>query len=144
MCLFLFSSNVHFKKWITEITEDYYEFFWCANNCNTSVPFNDRESPYIGSHSFGHNSPGDWAIELSKPSTDSTSLRLEIERKRFSLSVSGSVGVRCKWGYFVFFWPPLPGPGPQPIRRSFWLKIFLETRAKSASLEPLNDFLAYL
>jgi len=52
-------------------------------------------------------------------------------------------GDRCKWGCFDFFWPPLPGPGPQPIGPLFWLKIVLETRPKSASLEPLNDFLAY-
>ena len=46
-------------------------------------------------------------------------------------------------GVFLFFWPPLPGPEPQPIGPLFWLKIFLETRPKSASLEPLDDFLAY-
>ena len=51
-------------------------------------------------------------------------------------------GDRCKW-CFCCFWPPLPVPGPQPIGPLFCLKISLETRPKSASLEPLNDFLAY-
>jgi len=45
---------------------------------------------------------------------------------------------------FAFFWPPLPGPGPQPIYSFFGLKFFSETRKKSVSLEPLNGFLAYL
>jgi len=45
---------------------------------------------------------------------------------------------------FAFFWPPLPGPGPQPIDPFFWLKFIAETRQKSASLEPLNGFLLYL
>jgi len=44
----------------------------------------------------------------------------------------------------AFFWPPSPGPGPQPIDPFFWLMFFLETRQKSASLEPLNGYLAYL
>ena len=43
---------------------------------------------------------------------------------------------------FAFFWPPLPGP--QSIDPFVWLKFFLETRLKFASLEPLNGFLAYL
>jgi len=45
-------------------------------------------------------------------------------------------------GVFAFFWPPLPGP--QLIHPFFWFKFFSETRQKSASLEPLNGFLACL
>jgi len=59
----------------------------------------------------------------------------------FGLRFAG--GTAASGGVFAFFGPPLPGPGPQPIGLFFWLKIFLETRPKSASLEPLNDFLAY-
>jgi len=41
------------------------------------------------------------------------------------------------------FLPSLPGSGRQP-NRPFLALVFLETRPKSASLEPLNGFLAYL
>jgi len=90
------------------------------------------------------NSTPDWASVLSKSSSDSASLLLEIEKKTifvFGLRFAG--GTAASGGVFAFFGPPLPGPGPQPIGLFFWLKIFLETRPKSASLEPLNDFLAY-
>jgi len=33
-------------------------------------------------------------------------------------------------GIFVFFWPLLPDPGPQPIDPFFWLKFFSETKQK--------------
>ena len=91
-----------------------------------------------------YNSPGDWARELFKPSTDSASLVVKIEKNNFLF----------RW---VFFWrwrhkedifwksrPPLAGPGPQPIDPLFWLKVLLKTRSKSASIEPWIDFLAYL
>ena len=56
------------------------------------------------------NSPLDWARELSKPSSDSTSLLLEIEKKRFSFSVWGSLGRPLQVGVFLLFlatftWP---------------------------------------
>jgi len=59
----------------------------------------------------------------------------------FGLGFAG--GSAASWSIFAFFWPPLPDPGPQSIGPLFWLKILWETRSKSASLEPLNDFLAY-
>jgi len=85
--------------------------------------------------------PPDWARELFKPSSDSASLRLK-SKKMILVFGLGFVGDRCKY-FFSFFWPHLPGFGPQPIGPLFWLNIFLETRPKSASLKPLNDFLAY-
>jgi len=39
----------------------------------------------------------------------------------------------------TFVWPC-----PQPIDPFYWLKLLLKTRSKSASIEPLNDLLAYL
>jgi len=60
----------------------------------------------------------------------------------FGLAFAG--GNVTSWGVFAFFWPPLPGPGAQPIDPFFWLKFFSETRQKSVSSEPLNGFLAYL
>jgi len=56
-------------------------------------------------------------------------------KKRFSFSVWGSLGGPLQVGCFCFFWPRLPGPAPQPIGPLFWLKVFLETRPKSASLD---------
>jgi len=88
-----------------------------------------------------YNSPGDWARELFKPSADSASLVVETEKKNFSFLVGGFKGERHKWRCF---WVPLPGSGLQPIGPLLWLKILSETRRKSASLEPLNDFLACL
>jgi len=44
---------------------------------------------------------------------------------------------------FWKFWSPLAGPGPQPIDLFYWLKVLLETRSKSASIEPLTDLLPY-
>jgi len=35
-------------------------------------------------------------------------------------------------------------PWPQPIDPFYWIKVLLETRSKSASIEPLIDLLAYL
>jgi len=86
-----------------------------------------------------YNPPGDWARELFKHSTVSASLVVEIEKKFFSFLVGGFRGERHKGG-----WLHLPGSGPQPIGPLLWFKIFSETRLKSASSEPLNDFLAYL
>ena len=51
---------------------------------------------------------------------------------------------RHKEGMFWKFWPPLTGPEPQPIDPFFWLKLWLKTRSKSASIEPWIDLLAYL
>jgi len=110
--------------------------------CRTPIyPFKSRENHVSCRDLKSYNSPGDWARELLKPSTDSASLVVEIEKKNFSFSVGNFRGERHKWGCF---WLPLPGPGPQPIGPLLWPKICSETRPKFASLEPLNDFLAYV
>jgi len=49
------------------------------------------------------------AIELFKPSTDSASLVVKIEKKIFSFLVGVFRWERHKWGCF---WLPLPGPWP--------------------------------
>ena len=70
-----------------------------------------------------YNSPSDWARELFKPSTDSASLLVDIEKKICVLGLSfsgGNVTSRC---VFVLFWPSLPGPGRCPDRPFFGLKI---------------------
>jgi len=50
-------------------------------------PFNDRSSQHIGAPFFGHKSPATRARELFKPSTDSASLGVKIEKKFFSFWV---------------------------------------------------------
>ena len=90
-----------------------------------------------------HNSPADWARELSKPSTDSASLLLEIENKnvfRFRFGVRW--GDRHKWGCFCFFLAAFTFPWTSTHWPIILAQVFLETRPNSASLEPLNGFLA--
>jgi len=88
-----------------------------------------------------YNSSGDWAREPSKPSTDSASLLLEIEKKSFSFSVRGFLEVTSQWEHVLEI---LANPEPQPINPFCWLKVLLKTRSKSASIEPLIDLLAYM
>jgi len=57
-------------------------------------PFGSRVYPLFCRTLQSYNSPGDWARELSKPSTDSASLVVKIEKKkRFSISVGGFLEV---------------------------------------------------
>ena len=60
-----------------------------------------------------YNSPGDWARELFKPSTDSASLVVKIEKKFFRLGFELFWGERHKQGCFcvilaIFAWPCAP------------------------------------
>jgi len=45
---------------------------------------------------------------------------------------------------FLPFWRILSGPGRQPNEPIFWIKIVLESRLSSESLQHLFGFLAYL
>ena len=49
------------------------------------------------------NSPADWARTLFKPSTDSASLLVEIEKKFFILGLWFFGGGRHKWGCHFHF-----------------------------------------
>ena len=111
-----------------------------GSNCTQVWPFRSREKHVSCRALQSYNSSGDWARQLFKPSTDSASLVVEIEKKIFCFRWGFFGDERHKWGCF---WLHLPGPGPQPIGTLLCLNIFSETRPKSASLEPLNDFLAY-
>ena len=70
-----------------------------------------------------HNSPGDWAIELFKPSTDSASLELLINKIFFILGLSISGGNVTSRGIFALFWPSFPGPGRRPNGPYFGIKV---------------------
>jgi len=92
------------------------QFFgaWCSGN----IFFKSRLRHFSCRILQSYNSPGDWARELFKPSTDSASLVVEIEKNNF----------RFRWRFFWrrrhkedMFWksrPLLAGPGPQPIDKS--------------------------
>ena len=107
-------------------------------------PFQYRESPKSCRAFQSYNLPGDWARELSKPSTDSASLVAKIEKNVFHFRWVDFWWWRQKEGIFWKFWPPLAGLGPQPIDPLFWLKVLLKTRSKSASIEPWIDLLVHL
>jgi len=68
---------------------------------------------------------------------------LKSKKKRFSFSVWGSLGDRCKWVCFCFFLATVTWPWTTTHWAIILAQDFLETRPKSAFLEPLNDFLAY-
>jgi len=52
---------------------------------------------------FGRNWPGDWARELFKPFTDSASLLVEIEKKRFLFRVWGFLEGTSQVGVFLCY-----------------------------------------
>jgi len=91
-----------------------------------------------------YNLPFDWARKLFKPSTDSASLLVEIEKKIFVLGLWFSGGGAKRGVSFSFFWPSLRSPGHQCNEPIVSLNLFFETRLLSEPLEPLIDFLAYL
>ena len=88
-------------------------------------PFNDHASHYNGSQFFGHKSPAARARELFKPSTDSASLPVKIEKKNFSFSVWRSLGGPPQVGVFLLFFSHLwPALGPNPLGHSFGSRFF--------------------
>jgi len=76
----------------------------------------------IGRPFFGHKSPAARARELFKPSTDSASLLVDIEKKSFTFSV----GIFWRWchneGMFWKFWSPLADPRPNTLTHSIGSK----------------------
>ena len=82
-----------------------------VSSWDTLINLNDRTRQHIGAPFFGHKSPAARARELFKPSTDSASLLVVIEKKKFFvLGLSFSGGNVTSRGVFAFFWPHLPGP----------------------------------
>jgi len=94
---------------------------------------------------FGHNSPAVAAAEVFKPSTDSGSLLVLSQKKKFLVLGLGFFwGDVTSGGVFAFSWPTLPGPGRQSNGPTSCPKYFLHTRLSYEFLEPLIGFLAYL
>ena len=78
---------------------------------------------HIGALFFGHKSPAARARELFKPSTDSASLVVKVEKKFFVLGFRFSGGNVISRGVSVLFWPSFPGPGRCPNGPLFGLKV---------------------
>jgi len=66
-----------------------------------------------------YNSPADWAWKLFKPSTDSASLLVEIEKKFFVLGLGFSVGDVTMRACFCVFDQIYPAMGANPMS-IFW------------------------
>ena len=69
-----------------------------------------RESPRSCRALQSYNSPGDWARELCKPSADSESLAVKIEKKMFFVFGGGFLDVTSQRGHALvilatFAWP---------------------------------------
>ena len=94
--------------------------------------FQSRESPKSCRDLQSYNSPGDWARDLSKPSTDSASLVVKIEKNIFRFRWGDFWRWCHKEGMFWIFWPPLAGPGSQPIDPFFCLKVLVNIRVYRA------------
>jgi len=113
-----------------------------SGHCKSMKRFGDFSSRVISScdkthsgHFFDQDfnsiySPSGWARELFKPSTDSASLLVEIE-KNVCFTFVVLCGGRHKWrwgtatvGVLLPFWWILPDPGHQFNAPMFWLKVF--------------------
>ena len=69
---------------------------------------------------------------------------LVLSKKTFWFGWGVRLGEARKVGVFSVFWPILTRPGRQSHGPKFWLKLVLETRHFSASIDPLLDLLACL
>jgi len=75
----------------------------------------------IGRPFFGHKSPA--ARELLKPSTDSASLLIDTEKKRFLFSVGGFLEMTSQWEHVLEILVTFGQPWAQPFDPFYWLKV---------------------
>ena len=101
-------------------------------------PLKDRKATIVAQTLASHNFPTKRARELIKPSTDSASLRLEIEKKYFSAWILGSLCVTSQWEQVSAFLAPLPGPGCQPNANFLSLKVFFGLLNRKRAFKALN------
>jgi len=66
-----------------------------------SLPFQSHVRHFSCRALQFYNSPGDWARELFKPSTDSASLAVKIEKKNFSFWFWAFLGGTSQVGVFL-------------------------------------------
>ena len=61
---------------------------------------------------------------IQQPSTDSERFPVYLEKNIFDLGLGFAVGGIIMGHIFAILWLRLPGPGHQPNRSFFWLKVF--------------------
>jgi len=83
-----------------------------------------------------HNLLTNRAREMIKPSTDSASLQLEIEKKKSWLGFRVLCVLRHNESMFGFFLEPLPGPGHQANTKFFRAKFFWICDSKTSLQSP--------
>ena len=71
-----------------------------------------------------HNSPANWPRELFKPSTDSASRLVEIEKQNFNFVFGVLCVGRQSRDVFTYFWPILPALGANQMSRCFGSSFF--------------------
>jgi len=105
-----------------------------SSKIRNGIVNDDRASQYIGSPFFGHKLPAARARELFKPSTDSASLLVDIEKIFFHFWFGICWGERHKWGCFCSFLATFTWPWAPTHWHNLLAQVFSETRQKSASL----------
>jgi len=85
-------------------------------------PFKSRVRHFSCRTLQSYNSPGDWARELFKPSTDSASLVVKIEKNNFLFRWGFSEGDVTKRTCFGKVGHPWPALGPNPLTHSIGSK----------------------
>ena len=92
-----------------------------------SQPFKDRKATIVAQTLASHNLPTNKAGELIKHSTDSASLRLEIEKNFFfRLGFWVLCVLRHSESMFVHFWRLCLALGSSPMRTFFRSMFFLD------------------
>jgi len=84
-------------------------------------PFKTHENHVSCRALQSYNSPGDWARELFKPSTDSANLVVEIEKKFFVFGLGFSGGNATSGGVFGYLYLVL---GPNPLGHYYGSRLF--------------------
>ena len=90
-----------------------------------------------------HNSPAARAREVFKPSTDSASLLVPTQKKKFFSGLGTPLGDVTSGGVLAFLWPTLPGPRRQ-YNESIFAQVLFGNQTIIRVFERLIDFLAYL
>ena len=84
-----------------------------------------------------------YSTDQVKVSKDTASLLVWTWKKIFCLRMRAFCEWRHKWRTFRLPWPILPGPRHQLLSGSISLKLLLETRLQSESLDTLDDLLGF-